>query len=158
MTDRIGQQLGNYILVQLLGSGGFADVYLAEHIYLKTQVAVKVLQNRLSTAEDTNSFLREAQLIARLSHPHIVRVLDFGLDGELPYLVMDYAPSGTLRQLHPRGRPLPLTLVVSYVKQLADALHYAHDEKVIHRDLKPENMLFGKRHQVLLSDFGVALA
>jgi serine/threonine protein kinase len=158
MTDRIGQQLGNYTIVQLLGRGGFADVYLAEHIYLKTQVAVKVLQTRLSTAQDMNSFLQEAQLIARLSHPHIVRVLDFGLDGEIPFLVMDYAPNGTLRQHHPKGTPLPLALIISYVKQLADALHYAHGEKVIHRDIKPENMLFGKRHEVLLSDFGVALA
>lgn len=158
MTDRIGQRLGNYTIVQLIGRGGFADVYLAEHIYLKTQMAVKVLQTRLSAAEDTQSFLREAQLIARLSHPHIVRVLDFGLDGEIPFLVMDYAPNGTLRQHHPRGKPLPLALIVSYVRQLADALQYAHDEKVIHRDLKPENMLFGKRREVLLSDFGVALA
>lgn len=157
MADRIGQKLGNYTIVQLLGRGGFADVYLAEHIYLKTQVAVKVLQTRLSTTEDMNSFLREAQMIARLSHPHIVRVLDFGLDGEIPFLVMDYAPNGTLRQHHPRGTQLPLALVVSYVKQLADALQYAHDEKVIHRDLKPENMLFGKRHEVVLGDFGVAL-
>ncbi len=157
MMDRIGQQLGNYTLVQFLGSGGFADVYLAEHLYLKTQVAVKVLQTRLSTAEDMNSFLQEAQLIARLSHPHIVRVLDFGLDKGMPFLVMDYAQGGTLRQHHPKGRPLPLALVLSYVKQLALALDYAHDEKVIHRDLKPENVLFGKRHEVLLSDFGIAL-
>ncbi len=89
MTDRIGQQLGNYTVVGLLGRGGFADVYLAEHFYLKTQVAVKVLQTRLSAAEDTQGFLREAQTVARLAHPHIVRVLDFGLDGEIPFLVMD---------------------------------------------------------------------
>jgi len=157
MVDRRGQRLGNYTLVQLLGRGGFADVYLAEHVYLKTQVAVKVLQTRLSTTEDMDSFLREAQLIARLSHPHIIRVLDFGLDDDIPFLVMDYAPGGTLRQYHLRGRPLPLALVISYIKQLADALQYAHEEKVIHRDLKPENMLFGKRHEVLLSDFGIAL-
>lgn len=158
MEDRRGQRLGNYTIVQLLGRGGFADVYLAEHIYLKTQVAVKVLQTRLSADEDMQSFLREAQLIARLSHPHIVRVIDFGMDGDIPFLVMDYAQGGTLRQHHPRGRPLPLALVVPYVKQLANALQYAHEEKVIHRDLKPENMLFGKRGEVLLSDFGVALA
>jgi len=157
MADRRGQRLGNYTLVQLLGRGGFADVYLAEHVYLKTQVAVKVLQTRFSTTEDMNSFLREAQLIARLSHPHIIRVLDFGLDGDIPFLVMDYAPGGTLRQQHQRGKPLPLPLIISYVKQLADALHYAHEEKVIHRDLKQENMLSKKHHEVLLSDFGIAL-
>lgn len=157
MTDRRGTRLGNYTLLQLLGTGSFADVYLAEHVYLKTQAAVKVLQTRLSTAEDMNHFLREAQLIAHLSHPHIVRVLDFGLDGQLPFLVMEYAPGGTLRERHPKGRPLPLSLVVSYVRQLADALQYAHDERVIHRDLKPENMLLGKREEVVLSDFGIAL-
>src|SRR5260370_11749202 len=70
---------------------------------------------------------------------------------------MDYAEGGTLRQHHARGTPLALALVISYVKQVALALDYAHDEKVVHRDLKPENVLFGKRHEVLLSDFGIAL-
>lgn len=157
MADRTGQKLGNYTIVQLLGRGGFADVYLGEHIYLKTQAAVKVLQTRLSTPEDMDNFLREAQMVARLSHPHIVRVIDFGVDGEIPFLVMDYAPNGTLRQRHPRGTRLPLTTIVSYVKQLADALQHAHDEKLIHRDIKPANMLLGKRNEILLSDFGIAL-
>jgi len=157
MADRTGQKLGNYTIVQLLGRGGFADVYLGEHIYLKTQAAVKVLQTRLSTPEDMDNFLREAQIVARLSHPHIVRVIDFGVDGEIPFLVMDYAPNGTLRQRHPRGTRLPLTTIVSYVKQLADALQHAHDEKLIHRDIKPANMLLGKRNEILLSDFGIAL-
>ena len=157
MADRIGDRLGNYTLIQLLGMGAFADVYLAEHIYLKTQVAIKILQARLSNAEDTNSFLLEAQTIARLSHPHIIRVLDFGLDGEIPFLVMDYAPGGTLRQLHPRETQLPLPQVISYVKEIADALQYAHGEKVIHRDIKPENVLLGRQREVLLSDFGIAL-
>jgi len=70
---------------------------------------------------------------------------------------MDYAPNGTLRQRHPKGVALPLPLIVSYVKQLADALQYAHDEKLIHRDVKPDNMLLGRRNEVLLSDFGIAL-
>jgi eukaryotic-like serine/threonine-protein kinase len=74
-----------------------------------------------------------------------------------PFLVMDYAPKGTLRQLHPKGQLLPLSTVVSYVKQIADALQYAHDEKYIHRDIKPENMLVGRRGEILLSDFGIAL-
>jgi serine/threonine protein kinase len=157
-TDRIGQQLGNYTITQLLGQGGFADVYLGEHIYLKSQAAVKVLQARLSGADDMDSFLKEAQTIARLFHPHIIRIMDFGIAAETPYLVMDYAPKGTLRQKHPRGTPVPLTTVVSYVKQIADALQYAHDEvRLIHRDIKPENMLIGRRDEVVLSDFGIAL-
>lgn len=157
-TDRIGQQLGNYTITQLLGQGGFADVYLGEHIYLKSQAAVKVLQARLSGEDDMDSFLKEAQTIARLFHPHIIRILDFGVAAETPYLVMDYAPKGTLRQKHARGMPVPLTTVVSYVKQIADALQYAHDElRLIHRDIKPENMLVGRRDEILLSDFGIAL-
>jgi len=157
MTDRVGQQLGNYHLSRLLGSGGFADVYLGEHVYLKTQAAVKVLQTRLSAPEDLESFLTEARTVARLSHPNIVRILDFGVDNETPFLVMDYAPNGTLRQRHPRGVPLPLSTVTQYVRQLANALQHAHDEKLIHRDVKPENMLIGRRNEILLSDFGIAL-
>jgi serine/threonine protein kinase len=157
MKNRVGQQLGNYHIVQLLGQGGFAEVYLGEHIYLKTRAAIKVLQARLSSSADTDSFLKEAQTIAHLSHPHIVRVMDFGITEEIPYLVMDYAPNGTLRQRHPKDTLLPLTTIITYVKQLADALQYAHDEKLIHRDIKPENMLLGRRNEVLLSDFGIAL-
>ena len=100
--NRIGQQLGNYRLVRLLGQGGFADVYLGEHVYLKTQAAMKVLHAQI-TGENMEGFVTEAQTIARLKHPHIIRVLDFGVQDTLPYLVMDYAPKGTLRQLHPRG-------------------------------------------------------
>ena len=102
MADRSGKQLGNYRLVRLLGKGGFAEVYLGEHIFLKTPVAVKLLHTQLES-EDMTGFLQEAQMIARLQHAHIVRVTDFGMDGDLPYLVMDFAPNGTLRQRHPRG-------------------------------------------------------
>jgi serine/threonine protein kinase len=157
MTERIGQQLGNYRLIRHLGKGGFAEVYLGEHIYLKTQAAIKLLQTKVANQEDLDSFLKEAQTIAHLVHPHIVRVLDFGVDGETPFLAMDYAPNGTLRQLHPRGTKLPVTTVIPYVKQIADALQHAHDEKLIHRDIKPENMLVGRRNDILLSDFGIAL-
>src|SRR5947209_8133630 len=155
MTDRVGQQLGNYRLIQLLGEGGFAEVYLGEHIYLGTQAAIKVLYTQL-TSDDVDKFRTEARTIARLIHPHIVRVLDFGVERKTPFLVMDYAPNGTLRQRHPKGTSLPLATIVSYVKQVADALQYAHDEKVIHRDIKPENILLGRRNEVLLSDFGIA--
>src|SRR6266487_317278 len=156
MTNRIGQQLGNYRIVRPIGQGGFADVYLGEHIYLQTQVAIKLLQMRL-LKEDTEEFLKEARTIAHLVHPHIVRVLDFGIEGGTPFLVMDYAPNGTLRQRHPKSTALPLITIISYVKQIADALQYAHDAKLIHRDVKPENMLLGRSHEVLLSDFGIAL-
>src|SRR5256714_1282507 len=156
MVDRSGQRLGNYHLIHLLGKGGFAEVYLGEHIYLKTAAAIKVLHTQV-IGEDMEGFLNEARTIAHLVHPHIVRVTDFGIEGETPFLVMDYAPNGTLRQLHPRGSQLPLSMVVSYVKQVAEALQYAHNEKLIHRDIKPENMLLGPNNEILLSDFGIAI-
>lgn len=156
MTDRLGQQLGNYRLIRLLGEGGFAEVYLGEHIYLKTQAAIKVLQMRL-TSEDREGFLAEARTIAGLKHPHIIRVLDFGIEEGTPFLVMDYAPHGTLRKQHPKGTRLPLPTIMDYVKQIAPALQYAHERKLVHRDVKPENLLLGEDNEVLLSDFGIAL-
>ena len=156
MVDRVGQQLGNYHLVRLLGQGGFADVYLGEHIHLGTEAAIKVLAMRLAS-EEVERFRSEARMIARLKHAHIVRVLEFGIDETTPFLVMDYAPNGTLRKLYPRGTRLPLPTIVSYVKQVADALQFAHNSKLIHRDIKPENMLLGDKQEVLLSDFGIAI-
>lgn len=157
MADLVGLKLGNYQLTRFLGRGGFADVYLGEHQRLKTLAAIKVLHTRLSD-KDVDGFLKEAQFIAHLEHPHIIRVLDFDvMEDGAPFLVMSYAPNGTLRDLHPKGTPLPLPMLVGYVKQVADALQYAHDEKLIHRDVKPENMLLSRRGEVLLGDFGIAL-
>ncbi len=155
MTDRVGQKLGNYRLVRLIGRGGFAEVYLAEHQYLRTQAAIKVLHTQL-TDDDLAYFQAEARTVAHLIHPHIVRVLEFGVEDNTPFLVMDYAPHGTLRQLHPKNSRVPLTTVISHVKQLADALDYAHSQGVIHRDIKPENMLLSSSDTVLLGDFGIA--
>ena len=157
MIDRVGQQLGNYRLIRLLGRGGFAEVYLGEHVRLSTHAAVKVLYTRLANPHEAESFEKEARTIAHLNHPHIVRIFDFDLQDDTPFLVMDYAPNGSLRQHHPKGTILPLTTIVSYVKQVADALQYAHDQRLIHRDVKPENMLLGQRNELLLSDFGIAI-
>lgn len=163
MTDRVGQQLGNYRLTRLLGRGGFAEVYLGEHIYLKSLAAVKMLYARL-TEEDLRHFLQEAQIIVKLQHSHIVRIIDFGIEGGgpggeggLPFLVMEFAPNGTLRQRHPSGVALPLTTILTYVRQIASALQYAHDQKLIHRDVKPENLFLDWNNAVLLGDFGTAL-
>src|SRR5947209_65747 len=153
--DYLGQRLGNYHLVSLLGRGGFADVYLGEHVHLNTQAAIKVLHTQL-TPEDVQQFLNEARIIVRLEHPHIVRVLEFGIENTIPFLIMNYAPNGTLRQRHPKGTQLPIATIVAYVKQIAPALQYAHYQKIIHRDIKPENMLLGRRNEILLTDFGIA--
>ncbi len=156
MPNRVGQQLGNYRLLRLLGRGGFAEVYLGEHVYLKRRAALKVLHTSLED-EDIDLFLAEAQLLARLNHPHIVRVHDFAVEQATPFLAMDYALHGTLRHHHPRGSCLSLATTVAYVKQVAAALQYAHNHQVIHRDVKPENMLVGASLEVLLSDFGISL-
>ena len=156
MDDRTGQQLGNYRLVQHLGSGGFADVYLGKHIHLDSLAAIKVLRANL-VKDEMESFRLEARTLVHLIHPHIIRLLDFGFEDTTPYLVMDYAPNGTLRQLYRRGQALPLDTVITYVGQAASALQYAHNEKIIHRDIKPENMLLGRNREILLSDFGIAV-
>ncbi|HZR44418.1 MAG TPA: serine/threonine-protein kinase [Ktedonobacteraceae bacterium] len=155
MIDRIGQQFGHYRLLSLVGRGGFADVYLGEHVHLKTQAAIKVLHTALDQ-DDIEQFRSEALTIAHLDHPHIVRILDFGIQQQVPFLVMDYA-FGTLRKLHPKGSQLPLPAIVSYVKQIASALQYAHDKRLVHRDIKPENMLLNRNQKVMLSDFGIAV-
>ncbi len=156
MADHLGQQLGNYRLIRLLGRGGFADVYLGEHIHLDVNAAIKLLHTQL-TDEDIALFRSEARTLARLIHPQIVRLLDFGIENNIPYLVMDYAPNGTFRERFPRHTTLPLPSIVAYVMQVADALQFAHDEKLIHRDIKPENMFLGRRNEVVVGDFGIAV-
>lgn len=158
MQNREGQQLGNYKLVRLLGQGGFADVYLGEHIHLRTLAAVKVLKTSVVDSEEIQKFRTEARTIAELHHPNIVRVLDFAVEDSTPFLVMDYAPNGALAKRHPRGVPLSPVTVISYVAQVTAALQYAHLRGVMHLDIKPANMLGGRNNEILLSDFGIALA
>ncbi len=112
MPNREGQQLGNYRLIRLLGRGGFAEVYLGEHLRLKSQAAIKVLHTSLED-NDIEDFLKEAQTLARLKHPHIVRVFDFDVDDHIPFLVMDYLPNGNVRRSYSKGISLPLMTIVS---------------------------------------------
>jgi WD40 repeat protein/serine/threonine protein kinase len=157
MVDRVGQQFGNYRLTRLLGRGSVAEVYLAEHVRLSTQAAIKVLHAQL-TGEEATRFQQETYIVASLTHPHIARILDFAVQEDTPFLVMDYAPNGTLRQRFPRGTPLAPGVVLPYVQQVADALLYTHGQRLIHQNIKPENMLLNQRNEVLLSDFGIAPA
>ncbi len=157
MPNCVGLKLGNYHLVHLIGHGGFADVYLGEHVYLKTEAAIKVLHTRLPD-KVLQKFISEANNHARLNHPNIIHVLDFGIENALPFLVMHYAPHGTLRQRHPTGTILEASTIVSYVKQITAALQYAHNRNIIHRDIKPENMLLSDEGTVMLSDFGLSIA
>lgn len=152
-----GRQFGNYRLLRLIGEGGFSEVYLGEHMLLGTTAAIKVMSTRL-TDEEFERFRQEALTIIEMAHPNMVRVLDFGMQDHVPYLVMNYAPHGSLRQRYPTGTRLTLPVVISLVKQVAAVLRYAHDQRVIHRDVKPDNLLVGRDDEVLLSDFGIAVA
>jgi serine/threonine protein kinase len=136
-----GAKVGNYLLLHELGRGGYAHVYLAEHLYLKHQVALKLLNLSLTQHEDLVRFQFEARLLAQLRHRHIVRALDFGWEGDTPFLAMDYALGGIIQQAFQRGVPQSLFRVLPVVLQVASALQYAHNHHVIHCDVKPENIL-----------------
>jgi serine/threonine protein kinase len=156
MAGLDGGLRGNYKLTQLLGQGGFAEVYLGEHIHLGSKAAIKVLSMRLDES-GIQQFRQEAITLKSLNHPNIVKILDFGFDDrQIPYLIMEYAPNGTLGKRHRPGQIVPIPTVVDYIKQIALALQYAHDNRIIHRDIKPANMLIDQNNAILLSDFGIA--
>jgi len=148
--------VGNYHLLRQLGSGGSAHVYLAEHIYLKSLMALKLLTLSSAHHEEVQHFQLEARILAHLRHQHIVRALDFGWERGVPFLVMEYAPGGTLQLAFPLGKALPISSILPAVLQVASALQFIHNHGVIHCDVKPANVLLGPRNQVWLSDFGIA--
>ena len=152
-----GRQFGTYHLLRLIGEGGSAEVYLGKHVYLDTEVAIKILDARLKASEFTQ-FSQEARTLSTLHHPNIVQILDFGLQDDLPFLVMSYAFQGSLGQRHPPGSRLPLNTIMAYVHPIATALQYAHKKHVVHRDIKPDNLLINRENEILLSDFGIAVA
>ena len=152
--DLSEQQFGNYWLVRRLGGGGFADVYLGQHVRITTQqAAIKILH---LTDVDESQFQQEAERTASLRHPHIVRVYDFDIQHGTPFLVLDYAPNGSLASKYKGQRLSPGTIIL-YLKQIAPALQYAHDNHLIHRDIKPDNILIGSQDELLVSDFGIAV-
>lgn len=151
----IGEQFGNYQLVQFLGDGAFAEVYRGKHIRMESDAAIKIPLIQLNQ-EDKARFIKEAQILAKLVHPNIVRIFDVDEKNGIPFLVMDYASNGSLLQRHPKEIPLPPTLILIYVKQIASALQYVHNNGQIHCDVKPANMLLGAKNEILLSDFGLS--
>jgi serine/threonine protein kinase len=156
VIDRVGQHIGNYQLVQLLGRGSQASVYLGKHRYLNSYAALKMLNATIQSGDEPK-FTAEAQTLVNLRHPNIVHLLDFAIENGIPVLIMDYAPKGSLRQQYPAETQMPLTTVVGIVAQIAAALQYAHNHHVIHRDVKPENILLDADNHLLLSDFGLSL-
>lgn len=163
MPSRIGETFGSYKLVQFLGRGGFAEVYLGQHTQLPQQMAaIKILEKQLIMAK-SQQFQKEASIVATLRHPNIVQMYDYNVYSNpeftstlVPYIVMEYAPNKSLRVKHPRGTTLPLRTILTYTRQIADALQYAHDQSVMHLDVKPENILINAQNKLLLSDFGLA--
>ncbi|HEX6544172.1 MAG TPA: protein kinase [Ktedonobacterales bacterium] len=149
-------KLGAYQLVQRLGEGGMAQVYLARDVRLGREVAVKVLDRRLADRSGFRErFLREARVAAALDHPHIVPLYDFGEENGILYLVMPFVSGGSLQDQLSRT-PLPISEVVTYGTQMTDALAYAHQRHLVHRDVKPANILIHGDGRLMLSDFGLA--
>jgi eukaryotic-like serine/threonine-protein kinase len=150
-----GRRAGHYKLLRQIGQGGYANVYLGEHIHLGTLAAVKILKRPLAR-QWRWQFLREARIAASLRHDHILPVLDYGIFNGIPYLVMQLAPYGSLREHYRRGEAPDFTTMLDYLEQVASALEYLHARGLLHLDLKPENLLLGDDNKVLLSDFGIA--
>ena len=155
MRDWLGQQFGSYLLTDLLGQGGYENVYLGEHVRDGTQAAIKM--PRSGSQDKVELFFKEIRTLAGLNHPHIVRVFEYGMEGHIPFLAMNYARKGSLQQIYSEGMLFSADTIVSYVKQIADGLQYIHDQRLVHRDVKLGNILLGSRNTVWLSDFGIAV-
>ncbi|HXH27244.1 MAG TPA: protein kinase [Candidatus Acidoferrum sp.] len=157
MTFPTGHKIGNYRIIQLIGSGGVGDVYEAQHLGLLQRRALKVLKMPLNPKEVT-AFEHEAQALAKLQHPNILTVHDFIVEQGTPIIITEFAPGGSLRDAFdrkPGAKPLSDALV--WVEQIAAALQYAHKKKIVHRDVKPDNVLIDALGTHRLADFGLAV-
>jgi predicted Ser/Thr protein kinase len=152
----IAQLFPQLEILGLLGAGGMGAVYKARQPALDRIIALKVLPaTSPSGANSEERFNREARALARLNHPNIVAVHEFGRAGELHFFVMEFVDGANLRQLEEAGRLAPRE-ALQIIPQICDALQYAHDEGVVHRDIKPENVLVDRRGRVKIADFGLA--
>jgi serine/threonine protein kinase len=146
-----------YRVTRELGRGGMATVYLARDLRHERDVAVKVVQPAVASALGADRFLREIEIVARLHHPHIVPLFDSGESGGSLFYVMPYETGLSVRERLTRDGPLPVEEVVVILRDVCDALAYAHEHGVVHRDIKPDNVLLYGRH-AMVADFGVAKA
>jgi len=157
MEDLIGKELGRYHVIEPLGQGGMASVYKAFDTTLERFVAIKIIRADIESGTDSEflkRFQREARALAQLDHPYILKVLDYGDQQGLPYLVMPFLQGGTLKEK--MGQPMPYQEASALVAPIARALEYAHKQKIIHRDVKPANILISQSGDPILSDFGIA--
>jgi eukaryotic-like serine/threonine-protein kinase len=149
---------GRYEVIRPLGHGAMAVVDLARDVELDRPVALKRLAENLARDEDLRRrFLREARLAARLAHPNIVRVFDVGLDGDRPFIAMEYVEGETLAELVARRRRLPAAEAAALGLQACAGLAAVHEAGLVHRDVKPQNLLLGRDGVLKLGDFGIAL-
>ena len=156
MANLEGTELGPYRILEQVGSGGMATVYKAYHTSMDRYVAIKVLPEQMSQDPELISrFRREAQVIAKLEHAHILPVYDYGESGGRLYLVMRYIVAGTLKEQIARG-PLDLSEANRILSQVGGALEHAHRLGIIHRDIKPSNVLLDAQNNCYLADFGLA--
>ncbi len=154
--EMIGQVVGHYRILRPVGQGGMAAAFLAEDIRLRREVAVKVFRPRPGeTGDFLRRFAREAQVLARLDHPNILPVYDYGEQDGLAYLIMPYMAGGSLKELLHTRRILPPVEALRLLSQILQALHYAHERGLVHRDVKPGNMLFKADGTLVLADFGL---
>ena len=152
-----GQMLGSYRIITQIGQGGMATVYKAYQPSMDRHVAIKVLPSQLAESKEfVKRFQQEARIIARLEHPHILPVFDYGESDGVAYFVMRYLEAGTLKDRMVARRPLPVNEIDRIFTQLTDALSYAHGHGVVHRDLKPANALVDSQGNLFLTDFGIA--
>ncbi|MCX7971113.1 MAG: Stk1 family PASTA domain-containing Ser/Thr kinase [Negativicutes bacterium] len=150
---------GRYQLLEKIGSGGMADVFHAHDLVLKRDVAIKILKNQFTDdAQFVNRFRQEAQAAARLNHPHIVAIYDVGQQDGCYYIVMEYVAGETLKDMISRRRSLPVAEALEITLQIAQALHFAHQNGLVHCDIKPANILIDRYGRVRVADFGIARA
>ena len=146
-----------YKIIKKIGVGGFAEVYLGEHTQLGRQVAIKILRHGFAGEDEMiERFRRESKSAAKLSHPNIIDIYDVGENDGTYYFVMKYVEGETLGKKMQRDRKVAPQEAVSIIKQVADALAYAHDHDVIHRDIKPANVMLDQYKKPILMDFGIA--
>ena len=156
-SDRLNTALtGRYRVERHLGEGGMASVYLAEDLKHDRKVAIKVLREDLSASLGKERFLREVKVAAALQHPHILALYDSGEAEGLLFYVMPYVDGESLRMQLARG-PLPVSEALGILRNVAQALVYAHEHGVVHRDIKPDNVLLSSGTAVV-ADFGIAKA
>jgi len=153
------QRIGKYEILAEIGRGGFAVVYKARDPALDREIALKVLKPEHVQADRVQQFLTEARQAARLTHPGIVPIYEVAAEDGQPYIAMAYLPGGSLAQrlagaLLSEAR-LPVEMALDILKQVAEALTYAHKKKLLHRDVKPANILFDEENRALLADFGL---